>query len=518
MSDKSALITPPAFNTTYSGAPAKEPPALIDNAPPRGEVSAEELVRFSSAEARTLLSREECFKLNTLPLAIINTVAGKELTTAAAAGSELEAIKALRFKTEMGIRPILFDSRTIQDAIFKAYSGDDAALLNAARALEKSAPPKTKAAPNHFREAASDTAAFLSALMEYAAARGASDLHFIPSAEGSGISLRIHGIIRRRNERTFSKKQHEEIVSRIKILARLNIAEKRAPQDGSFEIEISQNEKRAVRVGIMPTIHGERASLRFHGGGDLRELSELGLGHSLEERLLKSLQMRSGLIIFSGSTGSGKTTSLYACLAELHRLGRSIITIEDPVEQILPWASQTSLDKKAGIDYPNALSAALRHDPDAILLGEIRDGTSAEIAVQAALTGHMVLTTLHARGLEEIPLRLKGLGINPLDLKGSLSLAVFQRLLPRLCPKCKVFDLASSKDMGLEVFKAVGCASCEHTGFSGRILVAGADLPWGGKRSSKDGDSVSLNLSLRTALLSGSISFTEYLSAGGSQP
>jgi general secretion pathway protein E len=222
-------------------------------------------------------------------------------------------------------------------------------------------------------------------------------------------------------------------------------------------------------VSILPTVHGEKVVLRLIATQSLATLEALGLSEAALSYFNTYLDRSEGLILLSGSTGSGKTTTLYAALSQLSKRNLNIVAVEDPVEYYVTGVTQTAIDERIGLTYPTVLRAILRQDPDVVLIGEIRDNESAQIAIQAAMTGHLMLSTVHARSAAEVVTRLRFLGVDPLSLVQALQLSVNQKLFPKLCQQCKVIDLAASRTFGADVYKAVGCPRCSHTGASGQI-------------------------------------------------
>jgi type II secretory ATPase GspE/PulE/Tfp pilus assembly ATPase PilB-like protein len=229
-----------------------------------------------------------------------------------------------------------------------------------------------------------------------------------------------------------------------------------------------------VRISIMPTVHGEKAVLRLLGCEGLRPIEALGF----DERALSFISAfcgrADGAALLAGPTGSGKTTTMYAIMQRLQSRNLSLISIEDPVEIRLDGVSQTSVNEQLGLTYAHCLRSVLRQDPDVILLGEIRDEESARIAFQAALTGHLLLATVHARSVAEVFLRLRSLQLDDLSIAQGVNLLVCQRLLPRLCEHCKVIDLANANMLEHNVYQPVGCRRCDYSGFEGRVLAAEA--------------------------------------------
>ncbi len=302
----------------------------------------------------------------------------------------------------------------------------------------------------------------INALFTQAARDGASDIHIEPFETYSLVRYRVDGNLRDivRPRRAL----HSALVSRIKIMAHLDIAEKRLPQDGRIALRVG-GRPIDVRVSTLPTGHGERAVLRLldKEAGRLR-LEKLGMSAGVLERLDRLIRQPHGIVLVTGPTGSGKTTTLYAALSRLDASTSNILTVEDPIEYDLPGISQTQVNAKIDMSFALALRAILRQDPDVIMIGEIRDLETAQIAVQASLTGHLVLATLHTNDSVSAVTRLTDMGVEPFLLASSLLGVLAQRLVRKLCPACKTPALLD----GAQVFHPVGCEACNHTGYSGR--------------------------------------------------
>ena len=262
-------------------------------------------------------------------------------------------------------------------------------------------------------------------------------------------------------------------------MSNLDIAERRKPQDGRFKIRALKKEV-DVRVSILPTVHGEKVVMRILDKANLAPgLSSLGLDEYAYKAMKFAIDQPHGIILVTGPTGSGKTTTLYSCLQDLNRLDVNIVTAEDPVEYELPGVNQCHVNVAQGLTFAGILRSVLRQDPDIVLVGEIRDGETADIAVKAALTGHLVLSTLHTNDACGVVARLFDMGIQPFMLASSLILAQAQRLFRRLCPFCKKpveldMDVLAANKVdpapfeGVEVFGPVGCPKCHGTGYKGR--------------------------------------------------
>jgi type II secretory ATPase GspE/PulE/Tfp pilus assembly ATPase PilB-like protein len=271
---------------------------------------------------------------------------------------------------------------------------------------------------------------------------------------------------------------HLPIISRIKILAKLDIAEKRLPQDGAILVKID-NRPIDIRVSIMPTIYGEKGVLRILDRSSVRlELDQMGFDPKQLELMRKAMAAPYGLIFLTGPTGSGKTTSLAAILTEIKSPSKNILTIEDPVEYKIEGINQVQVKPEIGLTFANALRAFLRQDPDIMLVGEVRDLETAQICIRSALTGHLVLSTLHTNDAPTAVTRLIDIGIEPFMLAPSLLCVVGQRLLRKLCPECKqAYEPTKEQIKTLKLsaellYKPVGCAKCNQLGYKGRTCIA----------------------------------------------
>ena len=302
----------------------------------------------------------------------------------------------------------------------------------------------------------------INALFAQAARDGASDIHIEPFETHSVVRYRVDGTLR--DVVSPRKALHAALISRIKIMAHLDIAEKRLPQDGRIALRVG-GRPIDVRVSTLPTGHGERAVLRLldKEAGRL-QLEKLGMAPGVLRQLDRLIRQPHGIVLVTGPTGSGKTTTLYAALSRLDASTSNILTVEDPIEHDLAGISQTQVNAKIDMSFALALRAILRQDPDVIMIGEIRDLETAQIAVQASLTGHLVLATLHTNDAVSAVTRLTDMGVEPFLLSSSLLGVLAQRLVRKLCPACK----KPSMQDGARVFQPVGCEACNHTGYAGR--------------------------------------------------
>jgi general secretion pathway protein E len=321
---------------------------------------------------------------------------------------------------------------------------------------------------------------FVNQILTEAIELRATDVHIEPFEETLRVRYRVDGVLQEASVAREIKQFQAAIISRLKILAKLDIAEKRVPQDGRIKIIIAGREI-DVRVSVIPMIHGEAVVLRLLDRSSvLLGLEKLGMS----ERDLGIMQMicqrPHGIILVTGPTGSGKTTSLYAALSQINDVQRNIITIEDPVEYQLNGVNQIQISTKAGLTFASGLRSILRHDPNVVLIGEIRDNETAEIAIQASLTGHLVFSTLHTNDAPSALTRLVDMGIEPYLVASSLEAIIAQRLVRVVCPECRE-PLTDSEAMPLRrrfadqlpavLYKSVGCERCQGTGYHGRIGI-----------------------------------------------
>jgi len=314
---------------------------------------------------------------------------------------------------------------------------------------------------------------------------GASDIHFECDRQGVTVKLRQDGVMARL-ARMDDPRRAEEVISRIKVLAQLDITERRTPQDGRFRTTVA-SDTIDLRVSIMPSVFGEDAVLRLLDKANLRTrdasitLDLLGFDSASVERIRDLAELPHGMLLVTGPTGSGKTTTVYAALSEINTGLEKIITIEDPVEYELPGVLQIPVNERKGLTFAKGLRSILRHDPDRILVGEIRDAETAEIAVQSALTGHQVFTTVHANSVFDVTGRFRHFGLDMFGFMFSLNGIVVQRLVRTLCDQCAEQRAPTDKEskwlarLGLDasqVHRAVGCQSCHGSGYRGRRVLA----------------------------------------------
>jgi general secretion pathway protein E/type IV pilus assembly protein PilB len=308
----------------------------------------------------------------------------------------------------------------------------------------------------------------------------ASDIHLEPFEDELRIRYRIDGVLQEVPVPAQIKRFQPAIVSRVKILSHLNIAEKRLPQDGRIKVRIEDAEV-DIRVSIIPMLHGEAVVMRLlRQNSTLRGMKDLGMAPRELNCFNQVLQLPHGIILVTGPTGSGKTSTLYTALAAINDTERKIITIEDPIEYQLKGVNQIQVNEKSGLTFARGLRSILRHDPDVVLIGEIRDAETAQIAVQASLTGHLVFSTLHTNDAAGACTRLVDMGVEPYLVASSLEAVLAQRLVRVLCKQCKQPDTSPTAQafkvkLGIPAdhvtYRAVGCRECRNTGFHGRHAI-----------------------------------------------
>ncbi len=432
----------------------------------------QDLALCSTEEARALLSYENAVKMRVLPLAIVRGSTSPRLHCVVADGSD-EILRTLQFLTDLEPLCSDCDGAVVDEAIVKAYRGRDPTLR---LAVEKVSQRVMTAEPRPLfvtPQATGDSAQFLSALLEFSVARGASDLHLCPSPQGAFMRLRIDGELLTQEEHHYPKEVHKQIVSRLKVIAGLDISSTLLPQDGSCVVPVG-NTAKSIRLSTLPTVYGESVVIRFLYSRKLPRLATIGMDPITMDLLKKASNRTSGVVLLTGPTGSGKTTTMYCLALEAQHRGRNVVTVEDPVEAPLPGMVQVQVKEQQGLDYPRAIRSVLRHDPDVILIGEMRDPMSAKIALTAALTGHLTISSLHMGSALQALDRLRSFDLSAKECVQAVSLVINQRLVPRLCPACKIIDSRGAERFKRTIYQSVGCASCSGTGFDGRVLVTEA--------------------------------------------
>jgi len=366
--------------------------------------------------------------------------------------------------SEEDINALIKQLNTFEHAVSDAIAGD--------------AEEEDEAEVTELRESADDAPVIklVHSVLAQAVSEGASDIHFEPEEGEMRVRFRVDGVLF--EAARVPRRMVAGVISRIKIMSELDIAEKRVPQDGRVGIAIDGNPV-DLRVVTLPTQRGEGATIRILDKNQaLRSLDELGMDGEGRASFTKAFNLAHGAVLVTGPTGSGKSTTLYAALAELDSVQRNVITIEDPVEYRIDGINQINVNPKAGLTFANGLRSILRSDPDIIMVGEIRDAETARIAIEAALTGHMVLTTLHTNNAPGAIVRLQKMGIESFLTASAVEAVVAQRLARKLCSHCKrrtVVPMDALNEAGfrvgadLEAYEPVGCARCNRSGYRGRI-------------------------------------------------
>jgi type IV pilus assembly protein PilB len=432
-----------------------------------------------------LVSREVCEKHKIVPL----SRSGSALVVAMADPTNLHAIDDIKFLTGFNVEPVVASETGIIAAIERAYNatgvatnyddmlsefaeeevdftidGDDINLLE----LEKQA----EGAP---------VVRLVNAILLNAIKKGASDIHVEPYEKKLRVRYRIDGVLMEEMQPPIKLKN--AIASRLKIMSSLDIAERRLPQDGRIKLKMGKGKEMDFRVSVLPTIWGEKIVLRLLDKSNLQlDMAKLGFDPKPLEDFLWAINQPWGMVLVTGPTGSGKTTTLYSALSDLNKVGTNVSTAEDPVEYNLHGINQVQMHDEIGLNFAMALRSFLRQDPDIIMVGEVRDFETAEIAVKAALTGHMVLSTLHTNDAPSTISRLLNMGVEPFLITASVNLVLAQRLARKICNECRapfVHDPAVLLEFGFteqqvakaKLVKGAGCKNCNGSGYRGRVAI-----------------------------------------------
>ncbi|WP_424193942.1 type IV-A pilus assembly ATPase PilB [Ampullimonas aquatilis] len=412
---------------------------------------------------------------------------GNRLSVAIADPTNLQALDRIKFQTELLIDPVIVEydkisqmvggltesaATKINNLIGDDFDFDEEPVDAAGDAAALDAQAEVDDAP---------VVKFLQKILHDAINRGASDLHFEPYEKFFRIRFRVDGVMEEVAQPPLAIK--DKLCSRIKVISKLDISEKRVPQDGRMKLLVSKNKAIDFRVSSLPTLHGEKIVMRILDPSQAT-LGIDALGYEPEEKklLMDAIQRPYGMVLVTGPTGSGKTVSLYTCLNILNQPGINISTAEDPCEINLPGVNQVNVNDKAGLTFAAALKAFLRQDPDIIMVGEIRDLETADISIKAAQTGHMVFSTLHTNDAPTTLTRMMNMGIAPFNIASSVILITAQRLARRLCPHCKqehevpdetLLDAGFKEDDidgSWKLYKPVGCDRCNN-GYKGRVGI-----------------------------------------------
>lgn len=422
-----------------------------------------------------LVPPELCRKYSLIPV----SQAGNDLTIAISDPTNVLAIDDVRAATKMQIKPVVATHEDIASVI-NLYLRSDQEMQSLTTAIELGHVQSDVKIADKNADQNAPIVRFVNLLISQAIQDRASDIHIEPTESDLRIRFRIDGVLH--ESQHAPKAAQAEIISRIKVMSEMDIAERRVPQDGRMTFSSGES-KRDLRVASLPTVWGEKLVLRILDSHTTNmTFEELGLQPSNLEAYKNAVTKPWGMTLVTGPTGSGKTTTLYASLALVSGPQVNVITIEDPIEYRMDGINQMQVNTKAGLTFSTALRSMLRADPNIMMVGEIRDRDTAQIAVEAALTGHLVLSTLHTNDAPSAVTRLVELGVEPFLVASSLDCVVAQRLARKLCEQCRVefepdaehlktagFAVGSSKKASF--FKPVGCEHCSNTGYHGRLAI-----------------------------------------------
>jgi type IV pilus assembly protein PilB len=413
---------------------------------------------------------------------------GMDLTLAMADPSDIVAIDLARDATGCEIQPVLAAEEDIQRAIALYYdidvsirnlAAEETGILDSGAGAEHPGSAQELTLEDMPADGA-PVVRMVNLVLLKAVRGGASDIHIEPDSDGLRIRYRVDG--RLREEHKLPLALHAALVSRIKVLADLDLAQKRLPQDGRLSIK-AESRKIDLRISTLPTIKGEKVVMRLlDKGSAMPSIDTLGLSAANLQHWKQLIDRPNGIVLVTGPTGSGKTTTLYASLLAINTLDRNIVTVEDPVEYDFPVMNQVQVNPKGGLTFATALRSILRQDPNVVMVGEIRDGETASIAIRAALTGHLVVSTLHTNDAPSAATRLIDMGVEPYLLASALKGILAQRLVRRICPHCvKPAALDSEqvpvelgdwlRQQGIQPHCGAGCRHCHGTGFAGRVAI-----------------------------------------------
>lgn len=431
-------------------------------------------------------------KFSVLPLRKV----GKRLTVVMSDPFNLHLIDQIRLKTGFEIEPALATEPEIRSAIEQYYGikSDISGVLESFEQKPADKNPEKIKVEERLVTQETPVIKLVNMMIAEAVREGASDIHIGPEKDDVSVRYRIDGILHEADR--YPKDLHAGVVSRIKVIANLDIAETRTPQDGRIRMEL-ENQVVDTRISIMPTIHGENIVIRLLNlQNALMSLEKLGMPESSLGQFKELIKKPYGIILITGPTGSGKTTTLYAALNQINNPEKHIVTIEDPVEYQLPLIRQIQVNPAVHLNFATGLRSILRQDPDVIMVGEIRDKETAEIAIQAALTGHLVLSTLHTNNAASAVTRLIEMEIQPFLISSTILGVIAQRLTRKICSDCKAPYTASDQDLQnlrvvssagelekskVTLYRGQGCMNCKKTGYRGRsgifeMLVPDRDI------------------------------------------
>jgi len=448
-------------------------------------VQAVDLKEFEiDREVLKLIPADMCDRHRILPV----SRAGSSLIVAMADPSNLNAIDDIKFTTGYNVEPVVASEAAIMEAIERYYNQES--TISYDEIMEGFDENEIDFADDGGEDGALDlerasedapVVRLCNAIMLSAIKKGASDIHFEPYEKMLRVRYRVDGVLH--DEMHPPMKLKNAISSRFKIMASLDIAERRLPQDGRIKLKLGKGREMDFRVNALPTIWGEKICMRLLDKGNLQlDMTKLGFDTKALEDFKEAIYKPFGMVLVTGPTGSGKTTTLYSALSELNKVSSNISTAEDPVEYNLMGINQVQMHEDIGLNFAAGLRAFLRQDPDIIMVGEIRDFETAEIAVKAALTGHLVLSTLHTNDAPSTISRLLNMGIEPFLVTAACNLILAQRLVRKICVDCKVetpLDVEAMREVGFseeqlatgKLYRGTGCRTCGDTGYKGRMAL-----------------------------------------------
>ncbi|MEK6531781.1 MAG: type IV-A pilus assembly ATPase PilB [Deltaproteobacteria bacterium] len=412
---------------------------------------------------------------------------GSTLVIAMADPSNIFAIDDIKFLTGYNVEPLVASDAAIKSSIEKNYESADMGLEGVLTEFDESdmevVREEEEVDLTDLKKAVEDAPVvkLVNLILTDAIKRGASDIHIEPYEKSFRVRYRVDGLLQEMMKPPIKLKS--AIVSRIKIMSSLDIAERRLPQDGRIKLKLGKNKEMDYRVSVLPTLFGEKVVLRLLDKSNLQlDMTKLGFEEGALKNFMDAIHKPWGIVLVTGPTGSGKTTTLYSALSELNKITENISTAEDPVEFNLMGINQVQMHEDIGLNFAASLRSFLRQDPDIIMVGEVRDYETAEIAIKAALTGHLVLSTLHTNDAPSTVNRLLNMGIEPFLVASSCNLILAQRLARKICKDCKVKISIPEKaliDLGvapedarkMNVSKGNGCATCGGSGYKGRIAL-----------------------------------------------
>ena len=432
-----------------------------------------------SIEAVRLIPEAFAQKHNVLPV----RVDGGALTVATNDPLDFRLFEEMELLSQHQVLPVLAYKQAIAQAIVKYYAqySVDAALEDVNRQFDLAALEEMRGGDDYSemlgRVENSPVVKLVNKIIAQAYRMRASDIHIEPGEENVKVRMRVDGDLI--EVMLLNPVVHISLVTRIKIMAGMDIAERRVPQDGRFSMDIEDRELN-IRASTLPTVYGEKIVIRLLGDNTVSTLkvSELGMNAHNYDRFTRLMRSPNGVILVTGPTGSGKTTTVYAMLSDLNTPSVNIISIEDPVEKIIRGVNQVQINDKAGLSFASCLRSVLRQDPDIVMVGEIRDGETAEIAARAAITGHLVLTTVHTNDAASAFMRLVDMGVEPYMVASAVKGVIAQRLVKLICPYCKqeyapdAFELDFWEgERPQHFYTGEGCPRCNYTGYMGRTSI-----------------------------------------------